>query len=113
MTSGSSAGVDLPVDGEVLLVSSWGGSRRPPVVPPTRLSPLLSEVDGLGLLVVSSLPSAEPPLALGAGRSGSVVPGEPVPVERCLPPPWVGGCGRSDECGATSSSMASKTDETC
>jgi hypothetical protein len=68
VTSGAPlVGLDLPADGDELVVS-LGGSRRPPVVPPSRPSPVLLELDGFGLPLLW-LPLVEPLLALGAGRS--------------------------------------------
>lgn len=76
MTSGSLVALPLPLlsDDGAVLVSSCGGSSRPPVLPPSRPSLLLPELEGLGLPLLW-LPFAEPLVALGAGVSW---PGEPV-----------------------------------
>src|SRR3954454_12535660 len=112
VTSGWGSGF-LLVDGEALPLF-FGGSSRPPVSPPIRPSLWLPEAEPLGLPLLDWLPEAEP----------APVPGG---VDRCVPEPLggvrepcrlpspdrAGCCGSRDCSGATSSSMASNTEETC
>ena len=85
------------------------------MLPPSRPSSWVLEVDGLGLPLLEPVPSDEPPpVALGAADRS--VRDESVASE--LAPRWrpvpsgEGGCGSSERSGSTSSSMASKTELT-
>ena len=69
MTSGSSLD-GVVVDGDAVPLSG-GGSRRPPVLPPSRPSLLVPEVDGLGLPLLDSRPPTESPPVTGALWRGS------------------------------------------
>src|SRR3954469_9821594 len=99
-------GVAVPV--------AFGGSRRPPVLPPSRPSSSPPDVaDLLGLL--PPLCSEEPPVPGAVDRPEPVEVSEDAVPERCRcpgPPLREGASGRRDCSGATSSSMASKTDDT-
>ena len=101
VTSGSVSG-GLLADGEAVPLS-FGGSSRPPVLPPSRPSPV-EPADWLGLL--EWLPSEEPLPVLGAvePRPEPDLPLDAVP-EPCRlpsPPPWAGDGGSRDCSGATS-----------
>src|SRR5689334_7208410 len=99
VTFGSVVGVLLLEDGDELLVLSLGGSSRPPVLPPSRPSPPLSELelDGCGLPLLGLRPEEPLPVALGAGRPVCAEPPAPGPVPCCLPSARSsGGRGSSD-----------------
>lgn len=118
MTSGAGGRVAEPVGGGVLLWPlSWGGSRRPPVLPPSRPSFSRSaSAESVGPALASPVPEPSRPVpgdVEGSAADGASEAGAEPPRRFPSSAPSLGGCGSRDCSGATSSSMASNTDVTC